>query len=75
MTPSLTIQWHGTDACTDLHCACGQSSHFDGDFLLYLRCPHCDLVWKVGTRVDITAVSQADEAGLINEDRIQVAQR
>lgn len=51
--PHLWIQWKGTDLCADVHCACGELSHFDGDFCYFLRCPCCGHVWEVGTHVTL----------------------
>jgi hypothetical protein len=49
--PHAWIQWKGTDVCADLHCECGWSGHFDGDFMYFFRCPACEQVWEVGTHV------------------------
>ena len=49
--PHGWIQWKGTDVCIDLHCSCGESCHFDGDFLYYWRCPTCNKLWETGTHV------------------------
>lgn len=49
--PHGWIQWKGTDVCIDLHCACGERFHFDGDFLYYVQCPGCERVYAVGSNV------------------------
>jgi len=54
------IQWKGTDVCIDIHCSCGGSSHFDGDFMYYIECPHCGKVWKANTEIEFTAVSKKE---------------
>lgn len=44
--PHGYIQWKGTDVCIDIHCSCGESSHYDGDFMYQIECPHCNKVWE-----------------------------
>lgn len=39
--PRGWIQWKGTGVCVDIHCACGEMSHFDGEFMYYIQCCHC----------------------------------
>jgi hypothetical protein len=51
--PHAWIQWKGTDVCADIHCSCGTHSHFDGDFMYFVRCPQCQKVWEVGTHVTL----------------------
>lgn len=47
--PSAFIQWKGTSACLDLHCACGQDLHFDGEFAYELTCGVCGRAWELPT--------------------------
>jgi hypothetical protein len=51
--PHVLIQWKGTDVCADIHCGCGKHSHFDGDFMYFIRCPYCQHVWEVGSHVQL----------------------
>lgn len=51
--PHAWIQWKGTDVCADIRCACGESSHFDGDFMYFIRCPYCQKIWEVGTFITL----------------------
>ena len=60
--PHIWVQWKGTDVCADVHCSCGEMSHFDGDFFYFFRCPHCGQHWEVGTHVSIYPV-MAERAG------------
>lgn len=39
--PHGWIQWKGTDVCIDIHCECGELSHFDGEFMYVIQCPSC----------------------------------
>lgn len=59
--PYCWVQWKGTDACMDFHCACGFFGHIDGDFLYYLRCPECKVVYMVNGHVELVPLT-ADEA-------------
>ena len=50
------IQWKGTEVCVDFGCPCLPeehqfSSHYDGDFMYYIQCPHCEAIYEVGTQV------------------------
>ncbi len=55
--PHGWIQWKGTNVCIDLHCSCGEHLHYDGDFLYYFLCPHCDKLWEMGTHIPIYEVA------------------
>jgi hypothetical protein len=55
--PHAWIQWKGTDVCCDIHCECGAHLHYDGDFMYFIRCPHCCTVWEVGTHVALYKVT------------------
>ena len=48
---STYIQWKGTDVCMDFTCECGALSHFDAEFLYFVKCPNCSRVFCIGTRV------------------------
>jgi len=56
--PHIWIQWKGTNVCCDIHCECGAHCHFDGDFLYFFQCPHCERYWEVGTHVSIYEVTK-----------------
>jgi len=47
------IQWKGTDACIDLHCACGNFCHQDGMFMYFWRCPDCGRTYALGMNVKL----------------------
>lgn len=40
------IQWKGTDVCIDIHCLCGKLTHFDGDFMYFIKCPYCNRIYE-----------------------------
>lgn len=56
--PHIWVQWKGTEVCCDIRCSCGGTSHFDGDFFYFFRCPHCQRHWEVGTHVSIYEVTK-----------------
>lgn len=39
------IQWKGTSVCMDVHCACGELTHIDGDFTYLIQCGKCKRVY------------------------------
>lgn len=45
--PNVFVQWKGTEACLDLRCRCGRTSHYDGGFAYALRCPHCGATYTL----------------------------
>ena len=49
--PSAWLQWKGTNACADLHCACGAQGHIDGYFLYYWRCTACGALYALSPNV------------------------
>lgn len=61
--PHVWIQWKGTNVCCDVHCECGYSGHYDGDFMYFLKCPKCERVWEVGTHMPIYEVRDGRAAG------------
>jgi hypothetical protein len=56
-----TIQWKGTDVCCDINCSCGESFHFDGMFMYYIRCPHCNQVFECDPCFAMTPVEGIPE--------------
>lgn len=45
------IQYKGSNICVDIHCSCGELSHYDGDFAYAVRCPYCQKAWVLGQTV------------------------
>lgn len=46
-SPSVFIQWKGTDVCMDFYCDCGAHCHFDGCFAYEVQCQHCQTIWEM----------------------------
>lgn len=67
--PHGWIQWKGTDLCIDIHCRCGKSTHFDGDFMYYIQCPYCERVYAANGFIELVEVIN------IKEDYIQTAEK
>lgn len=64
--PHIWIQWKGTNVCCDIHCLCGAHLHFDGDFMYFIQCPHCQQHWEIGSHVPMYPVSKdTAEAGCL----------
>ena len=60
------IQWKGTDVCIDIHCGvCGEHTHFDGDFMYQIRCPHCKTVYHANPNIELIEINQTED---INEN-------
>lgn len=60
--PYLWLQWKGTRACADFHCACGAWGHFDRDFLYYVRCPMCGAAYMVNGYVELVPLTEEERA-------------
>ena len=54
------IQWKGTEICIDLHCICGSSYHFDGEFFYFYRCKNCKRVYAVGQHIKLIELSEEE---------------
>lgn len=55
------IQWKGTDVCMDFHCMCGNSIHLDDYFVYSVKCLTCNKVWKLGTEVRVTELTDTSD--------------
>jgi len=58
--PHGWIQWKGTDVCVDIRCSCGGVSHYDGDFMYYIQCPHCNKFYEVNGHIELIEVSKKE---------------
>lgn len=47
------IQFKGTNICLDVHCKCGELSHIDGDFVYFLQCPSCGLIYELNGYIEL----------------------
>lgn len=54
--PHGWIQWKGTDVCIDIHCKCGEHSHFDGDFLYTVQCPSCGACYMLNPHIELVEI-------------------
>lgn len=61
--PHGWIQWKGTDVCIDIHCPCGEHSHYDGDFAYAIQCPHCEKIYALGQCVPLIPLTEDQAAG------------
>jgi hypothetical protein len=43
---SAFVQWKNTDVCCDFTCSCGHVAHLDAQFMYYVRCGSCGVVWE-----------------------------
>lgn len=55
------IQWKGTDVCMDVHCACGELTHVDGEFCYTIRCGACGQLYDVAGEVALVPVPRDEE--------------
>jgi len=65
--PHGWIQWKGTDACIDLHCACGHHGHCDAEFLYYYECPECHRKYAIGQVVKLIPLTDEQAQYVSNE--------
>lgn len=55
--PHNYIQWKGTDVSMDFWCRCGAHCWVDGYFAYFVKCPHCETIYKLGEEVTATPVT------------------
>ena len=70
--PHGAVQWKGTDVCIDIHCACGESSHYDGDFMYFFKCPYCGRVYEVNGHVELIPIDIEREWGKLSEGEVNM---
>lgn len=56
--PHGWIQWKGTDVCIDIHCKCGEISHYDGEFMYHVKCPECKTIYEASGFVKLIEVPE-----------------
>jgi hypothetical protein len=65
------IQWKGTDACIDLHCACGHHCHLDEEFLYAWQCHQCGRKYLLDCHVQLVEVTEPSLDGHTSPDSIK----
>ena len=69
--PHGWVQWKGTDVCCDIHCECGEHTHFDGMFMYYVKCPHCGQVYECGGHIKLYPIDhEPQNTKLLEKDLI-----
>ena len=70
--PHGWIQWKGTDVCIDIHCKCGELSHYDGDFMYFIQCPYCNKIYEANGFIKLHEISEKKirELGYTNKIKI-----
>lgn len=73
-TPYGWLQHKGTNLCIDLHCVCGELTHFDGDFLYNWVCPACKRHYATGSHLAMHEMSADEIAAAKQEGRVFMEQ-
>lgn len=60
--PHGWIQWKRTEVCIDIHCGCGVQSHYDGDFMYCIQCPHCERKYFTNGHIQLIEIDEYDGA-------------
>jgi len=58
--PHGWVQWKGTDVCIDIHCDCGEMSHYDGDFMCAIQCPYCNRKYFANGHIQLIEIEKHD---------------
>ena len=58
--PHGWIQWKGTDVCMDIHCECGELTHYDGSHMYIIICPYCARAYFVNGHVQLIEIEEVD---------------
>ena len=59
--PHGWIQWKGTNVCVDIHCACGEVSHYDGDFMYSIKCPACERIHFCNGHIELIELEEVPQ--------------
>jgi hypothetical protein len=62
--PHGWIQWKGTDVCIDIHCQCGELSHFDGEFMYVIQCPYCHRKYMANGHIQLIEIEDHQDHNL-----------
>lgn len=62
--PHGWVQWKGTNVCIDIHCVCGESSHFDGSFMYVIQCPSCNRKYFTNGHVQLIEIEDEGNMSL-----------
>lgn len=60
--PHGWVQWKGTDACMDVRCKCGYSSHIDAEFLYHVQCPECKTIYMCNGHIELIEITDPEAA-------------
>ncbi len=55
-SPHGWIQWKGTNVCIDIHCECGELSHYDGEFMYVIQCPACNRKYFANGNIELIEI-------------------
>jgi hypothetical protein len=59
------IQWKGTEVCVDIHCKrCGESTHFDGDFMYQIECGNCGALYQCNPHIELIEIDESQRNGV-----------
>ena len=58
--PHGWVQWKGTNVCVDIHCECGELTHFDGDFMYIIECPHCHRKYFANGHIQLIEIEECE---------------
>ena len=67
--PHGWIQFKGTELCLDVHCECGEISHIDSDFVYYVECGYCGIIYELSGFIEFNKIEN------LLEDRKQVCKK
>ena len=59
--PHGWIQWKGTNVCMDVHCACGEMTHVDDDFVYHIKCSKCGRVYFCNGHIELIELEEEPE--------------
>lgn len=58
--PHMWLNMKNSELCGDIHCLCGETMHFDGRHLYFLRCPVCGRAYRVGQYLRLLPITSEE---------------
>ena len=66
--PHGWIQWKNTRVCMDIHCECGEMTHFDGDFCYHIKCCACGRIYECDGNIQLRALDFEPKNTKVSEE-------
>lgn len=59
----MSIQYKGSNLCSDFHCKCGKDIHFCGEYFHHVKCGHCKSVYYLCPTIMVIELEEEPSFG------------